>query len=73
MDFATGEKNTAQIIRAIIGLKGMNVAQLACALGTTRQNLAAKLKRNNFSEKELRQIAAALGYELILQFKEKEV
>lgn len=71
MDFQTGEKTTAQIIRAIIGLKETNIAQLAAALGTSRQNLTGKLKRNNFSESELRQIADVLGYDLILQFKER--
>ena len=72
MDFQTGENNTAQIIRAIIGLKETNVAQLASELGTSRQNLTNKLKRNNFSEAELRKIADILGYDLILQFKERQ-
>ena len=72
MDFQTGENTTAQIIRAIIGLRETSIAQLATELGTSRQNLTSKLKRNNFSEKELRQIADILDYDLILQFKERK-
>lgn len=72
MDFQTGEYTTAQIIRAIIGLRGTSIAQLAMALGTSRQNLTSKLKRNNFSETELRQIADILNYDIILQFKERQ-
>ncbi|MCH5170705.1 MAG: transcriptional regulator [Oscillospiraceae bacterium] len=60
------------MIRAIIGLRGTSIAQLATALGTSRQNLTSKLKRNNFSETELRQIADILNYDLILQFKERQ-
>lgn len=35
--------------------------QLADKLGTTQSNLANKLKRDNFSEKELHQIAEILN------------
>ncbi len=34
---------------------------LATLIGTTNQNLSNKLTRDNFSEKELKQIAEALG------------
>ncbi len=39
----------------------MKVKQLAELLGTSQTNLGNKLKRDNFSEKELREIAEALN------------
>lgn len=35
--------------------------EIANLIGTTNQNLSNKLTRDNFSEKELQQIAEALG------------
>lgn len=37
--------------------------ELASRLGTTQSNLSSKLKRDNFSEKELQDIASACGVE----------
>lgn len=42
----------------------MTAKDLAAKLGTTQQNISAKMKRDNFSEKEMRQIADALGCDL---------
>lgn len=39
----------------------MTIADLVTAIGTTSQNLSNKLARDNFSEKELQQIAEAFG------------
>lgn len=38
----------------------MTITDLAIVMGTSRQNLTNKLNRDNFSEKELQQIAEAL-------------
>lgn len=43
--------------------KGMSVKDLAEKLGCTSQNLSGKFKRDNFSEKELQEIAAAMNCE----------
>lgn len=59
MNLTMGEK-----IRIILKRRGMTVAQLAEKTGQTRQNLSNKMTRDNFSEKELRQIAEALDCEL---------
>lgn len=59
MNLTMGEK-----IRIILKRRGMTVAQLAEKTGQTRQNLSNKMTRDNFSEKELRQIAEALNCEL---------
>ena len=50
-------------------LKDLNMTQsdLAEALGTTRQNLANKMARDNFSAKELCQIGSVLKFELVLK------
>lgn len=48
-------------IKVVLVKKGMNVVQLAELLGTTPQNLYKKFKRDNFSEKELIEIATVLG------------
>lgn len=45
----------------------MTQTELAEALGTTRQNLANKMARDNFSAKELYQIGTVLKFELILK------
>lgn len=44
--------------------KEMTAKELAALLGTTQQNLSAKMRRDNFSEKEMLQIAEALGLSL---------
>lgn len=43
--------------------RGMSVKDLAAKLGCTSQNLSGKFKRDNFSEKELQEIAAAMNCE----------
>lgn len=40
---------------------GITKKELAERLGTSPANLSGKLKRDNFSEKELQEIAAACG------------
>ena len=55
MSLTMGEK-----IKVILGRKNMTLAQLAEKIGQSRQNLSNKMSRNNFSEKELHEIAKAL-------------
>jgi len=55
MPYSMSEK-----IRILIKRKKMTITELASLIGTTNQNLSNKLARDNFSEKELQQIAAAL-------------
>lgn len=56
MSYTMGEK-----IRIALKRKKMTVAELARQLGTTNQNLSSKLVRDNLCEKDLQEIAAALG------------
>lgn len=55
-------------IKIVLVKKKMTVTQLAEALGTSQSNLSKKMKRDNFSEKELEGIAEALGIEYEANF-----
>lgn len=47
-------------IKMLIASKNMTISDLSAKMGTTQPNLSAKLKRDNFSERELIQIADVL-------------
>jgi len=51
---------TSEKIKVILGRRELSISDLAQKLGTSRQNLTNKFARDNFSEKELHDIAAAL-------------
>lgn len=55
MALTMGEK-----IKVILNRKNMTLAQLAEKTGQSRQNMSNKMSRDNFSEKDLQEIAAAL-------------
>lgn len=59
-----------EIKKVLIDLE-ISQSDLAEKIGTSQGNLANKLKRNNFSTKEMLEIAAALGYELKIEFIKK--
>ena len=48
-------------IRIAMTKKKVSVKELAAYLGCTSQNLSGKFRRDNFSEKELQEIAEFLG------------
>lgn len=58
----------AKEIKKIVIDEDMTISSLANKLGTSQQNLSAKLKRNNLNINEIRDIAKALGYELDIKF-----
>lgn len=51
---------TSEKIKVILGRRELSISDLAQKLGTSRQNLTNKFARDNFSEKELHDIATAL-------------
>lgn len=51
-------------IKIVMIKRKMNIKELAASLGTTGNNMSNKFKRDNFSEKELREIAHALNCKL---------
>ncbi len=52
--------------------RNMKKSDLAAKCGWTASNLGAKLKRDNFTENELLQIAEALNCDLSISLKEKQ-
>jgi transcriptional regulator with XRE-family HTH domain len=56
MPFTAGEK-----IKVILGRRGMTLAELAERTEQSRPNMSNKMSRDNFSEKELKEIAAVLN------------
>ncbi len=56
-------------IRIIIKRRNITLSQLAESLGMSRQNLSNKMSRDNFSEKELQDIAEALNCSYQANFK----
>jgi len=61
---------TSEKIRLLLKRKDMSISTLAEKIGTSRQNLNNKLRRNNFSELDLKDIANALEQEVIIKFKD---
>nr|WP_320025003.1 helix-turn-helix transcriptional regulator [uncultured Acetobacterium sp.] len=55
MPISSGEK-----IKIVLKRKGLTASNLADLLCVSRQNLTNKFKRDNFNEKELREIANLL-------------
>jgi Helix-turn-helix. len=56
MPLTIGEK-----IKIALKRRNMTLAQLADTIGQSRQNLSNKMTRDNFSEKEIIEIANALN------------
>lgn len=63
MDITTGEK-----IKIIMKRQNMTASELAERTGQSRQNLSNKMARDNYSEKEMRDIAAAMGCTVQITF-----
>ena len=67
MSFTMGEK-----IRVLLKRKNVTITELSKRLETTNQNMANKLKRDNFSTNELNDIAKELGCEFEGYFVDKD-
>jgi len=53
---------------ALVKRGNISESELARRLNITPQNFYNKMKRDNFTEKDLREIAAALGLEIDIHF-----
>lgn len=62
----------AAVIRELLEEKNMQIKDLAALLGTSGNNLSNKLSRDNFTEKDLRDIAEALDCRLEIRFIKKK-
>jgi transcriptional regulator with XRE-family HTH domain len=67
MLLSAGEK-----IKVILGRRGMTHADLAEKTSQSRTNISNKISRDNFSEKELKEIAVALNCTFESVFKLKD-
>lgn len=63
MSLSVGEQ-----VKIIMKRQGVTFAQLAEALGQSRQNLSNKMGRDNFTETETKAMAAALGCNVAIIF-----
>ena len=63
MSMTAGEKN-----RTLMGRKNVSMGDMAERTGQSRQNLSNKMKRGNFSEKEIIAMAEVLGCTINIQF-----
>jgi transcriptional regulator with XRE-family HTH domain len=59
-------------IKVILRRRGITLADLAEKTGQSRPNLSNKMSRDNFSEKELKQIAAILDctFEMVFRMRD---
>ena len=62
------ELSVAEKIRLIMKRRGMTMGELAEASGQTRQNLSNKMTRSNFTEKDIAELAKALGCTVEIKF-----
>lgn len=63
---------TAEKIKIMCIKKGnLTERDLAKLLDESPQNFNVKIRRDNFRESDLREIAEALGYELEIKFRDK--
>ena len=50
----------AEKVKIIMGRRNMSYVELAAKMGTTRQNVSDKMRKGNFSEKDMIRIASLL-------------
>lgn len=68
IEVITVNLTVAEKIRILLGRRNMTMTDLAEKLNMSRQNLANKMKRDNFSEKEIAEIAKVLNVEYEINF-----
>lgn len=67
------EINMAEEIRQVLKRKEITIKELSRRLGKSNQNMANKLKRNNFSINELIEIANALECNFVAFFEDTSI
>ena len=63
--------NIEKEIKKILLDEDIEIKELARRLNTSQQNISAKLKRNNFTTKDIEKILNVVGYDLKIQFIKK--
>lgn len=64
MSLTIGEK-----LKVIMKRRGVTMTELAEKTGQSRQNLTNKMARDKFTEQETKELAAALGCEVVVEFR----
>ena len=63
--------NIEKDIKEILLDEDVEIQELARWLNTSQQNISAKLKRNNFTTRDIEKILNVLGYDLKIEFIKK--
>lgn len=66
------ELSASEKIKILLKRCGMTAGDLADKIGTSRQNLSNKMRRNNLSENELQEIGTALNCTVQIIFTSNE-
>jgi len=72
MAYTVNDCTVSDIIKAILHERKMTATDLAKKLETSRSNVSNKFARNNFSDKEMRDIANALNCSYRVTFTMKD-
>ena len=67
MSMTAGEK-----IKTIMARQKVSMGEMAEQTGQSRQNLSNKMKRDDFSESEIRKMAAVIGCTVDIVFRDSE-
>ena len=62
------EITVTEKIKLILSRRGMTIGDLAAATGQSRQNLSNKMRRDNYTMRELRQLADAMQCDVDVVF-----
>lgn len=62
------EMTAAEKIRTLMARKNISMGDMAEKTGQSRQNLSNKMKRGNFTESDIIQMAAVIGCTVSIQF-----
>ena len=61
----------SKIVRYALVDQNISIAELARRINTSRENLAAKIRRDNFCERDMQKIADTLNLDLEIRLVEK--
>ena len=64
--------SAAKKIRMMLAMRGMTLADLSRLLGKTPATISNKMKRDNFCEKDLKEIADVLDFDYESVFTDRE-
>lgn len=66
------EVNPIEYLNILLKRENISFSEIARKLNVSPQNISQALKKNDISIERLQKIAAAAGYDLIIDFKKKD-